>query len=98
MTYAFRADLWLHDGEAGWHFVTVPPELADEIGELTAGERRGFGSVKVRASIGATSWDTSLFPDTASRSFVLPVKQQVRRDEGLTVGDPVDVRLEIVVP
>ena len=31
MDYRFRAELWVHTGEAAWHFVTLPVEIADEI-------------------------------------------------------------------
>ena len=97
MDFRFRTELWLHSGEAAWYFVTVPPEVGEEIADVTAGERRGFGSVKVHATIGATTWSTSLFPDSASGSFVLPVKRQVRQVEDLEDGDQLDVSVAIVV-
>ena len=37
-----------------WHFVTLPPELADDVREVGAGARAGFGSVRVTATIGST--------------------------------------------
>ncbi len=96
MAYRFRAVLWMHTGEAAWHFVTLPPDVADEIADLTATTRAGFGSVRVTATIGATTWNTSIFPDKAAGSYVLPVKKQVRSLEGLHDGDPVEVTVEIV--
>lgn len=30
-SYSFRAEWWLYPGEAGWHFVTVPPDVADDL-------------------------------------------------------------------
>lgn len=98
MVFRFRSELWLHSGEAAWHFVTVPTEVGKEISETTVGERRGFGSVKVRATIGSTTWPTSLFPDSDSGSFVLPVKKEVRRAEDLEDGDQVDVSVALVLP
>jgi hypothetical protein len=94
--YRFRTELWLHQGDTGWHFVTLPHDHSDEIDALTLSTRRGFGSVRVSATIGATSWRTSIFPDTKAASYVLPVKQQVRSREGLTAGDHVEVQLELV--
>ena len=96
--YRFPASLWLHGGEAGWHFLTLPAEVADEIDERTAGARRGFGSVRVRVAIGDTTWATSIFPDAKSGSFVLPVKKAVRDAEGIGDGDRVEVTLEVVGP
>ena len=95
MRYRFRGELWIHTGEAAWYFITLPAEVADEIDELTAGTRRGFGSVRVTVTIGETNWGTSIFPDTAAASYLLPVKKQVRMSEDLQDGDAVDVTLEL---
>lgn len=88
----FTAELWLYPGEGGWHFVTLPPEVADEIDGKVA-ERAGFGSIPVEATIGAITWRTSLFPDKRAASFLLPVKKAVRDNERLEVGTAVEVRL-----
>jgi uncharacterized protein DUF1905 len=96
VTYRFRAVVWLHTGEAAWHFLTLPTDVADEIDLLTEDDRRGFGSVRVEATIGHATWRTSIFPDASSESFVLPVKKPVRTAEGIEDGDEVDVLLELV--
>ena len=90
----FEAELWLHDGEAGWHFVTLPTEVAEQV-RTEAGEPRGFGSVRVEVTVGGSTWRTSVFPDSRTGSFVLPVKAEVRRREDLLAGD--DVRVALVV-
>jgi hypothetical protein len=94
--YEFVADLWRSTGQAAWYFVTLPHDVADEIDEITAESRRGFGSVRVRATVGATTWDTSIFPDTKTQSYVLPIKQSVRSGEGLDDGLPIAVHLTLV--
>lgn len=94
--FRFRSELWLHPGDAAWHFVTLPFDVADEIEEISRPVQRGFGSVKVRVTIGATTWSTSLFPDSKARSYLLPVKKPVRTAEHLAVGDPIDVEVELV--
>jgi hypothetical protein len=86
----------VHIGENPWYFVTLPPDQSDEIDELTAATRRGFGSVRVRVTVGQTTWATSIFPDTKRQSYVLPIKKQVRLSEGLEVDQPVDVTLVLV--
>ncbi len=95
-SYAFDAQLWRHQGEGSWHFVTLPLDQADEIDQLTSPARHGFGSVKVLATIGATTWHTSLFPDVKRGSFVLPIKKQVRMLERLEAGEQTNVVVEIV--
>lgn len=94
-TYRFRAELWLYSGKAAWHFITLPHDVTDEIDELTAPTRRGFGSVRVTVTVGSTTWQTSIFPDTKAGSFVLPVKKPVRAAAQISAGDQVDVTLQL---
>jgi Domain of unknown function (DUF1905) len=94
----FQAPLWEHDGPGSWHFVTVPNDLADAVLEQVEGRGSAFGSVPVLATIGTTTWRTSLFPDRRARSYVLPVKKSVRTAEGLTAGDMTSVDLEVLPP
>jgi hypothetical protein len=91
----FAAELWEHHGEGAWVFLTVPEDVSEEI-RLQAGEPRGFGSVRVEVATGATTWRTSVFPDSARGCYVLPVKKAVRRAEGVEVGDRVTVRLRVL--
>lgn len=94
--YRFDAELWRTDGEVAWHFVTLPAGVSDDIDERTAGNRRGFGSVRVEVRLGAITWATSVFPDTKREAYVLPVKADVRRRAGIEAGDPVTLELEVV--
>jgi hypothetical protein len=95
-TYEFSAELWRYTGKAAWYFVTLPHDVADDIDEITGDTRRVFGSVRVEVTIGSSTWNTSIFPDTKSESFVLPVKRAVRVAQDLDDGTPVDVRLVLV--
>ncbi len=54
--------------------------------------------MRVRVTVGATTWATSIFPDTRAGAFLLPVKKDVRRREGLEDGATVAVTLELVDP
>ncbi|MDZ8276289.1 DUF1905 domain-containing protein [Microbacterium aquimaris] len=95
MNLEFDAELWRWDArdDSAWFFVSVPPELSGQIREIPR-PSRGFGSVKVRVEIGGSRWETSIFPDKASGSYVLPVKKAVRVAEGLDLGDTARVRLD----
>lgn len=94
--FEFTAPLWLHPGADAWHFLRVPPEISDDISDLSAGPRRGFGSVRVAVTVGGTSWRTSVFPDSRQGTYLLPVKKEVRKAERLTAGDAVRTRLELI--
>lgn len=94
MDLSFSATLWQWEGEGGWHFVTLPADVADEVREH-APPRRGFGSVRVTVVVGESRWQTSLFPETKSGSYVLPVKEQVRRANDLLAGDQVKATISL---
>jgi hypothetical protein len=91
----FEAELWSSESTESWVFVTLPPELSEDIRAIT-GEPRGFGSVRVEVTIGVTTWRTSVFPDSKSGCFVLPVKKAVRKAEDVEVGEPARVRLRVL--
>lgn len=87
MEFCFTSRLWLYAGKTSWVFVTLPVDVADGVRFLQAAEnrqRRGFGSVPVAVQIGQSKWKTSIFPDKASGSFLLPIKRSVRRAEDLS--------------
>ena len=95
-TRRFTAELWEHDGSAAWHFLSLPEDDADDIEARHGGDAAGFGSIKVEVTVGATTWRTSIFPDTKRGTYVLPVKKAVRQAEHLAAGDTVDVTLRVV--
>lgn len=94
-TFGFAAPLWRYPGADAWHFVSLPPEISTDITDITAGIRRGFGSVRVAVTVGSTSWRTSIFPDSKTGVYWLPVKQAVREAERLEVGDQVKAQLQL---
>lgn len=89
---SFTAELWVYTGPGAWHFLTLPTEAAEQI-KFFREKHYGFGTIRVRAVIENTEWQTSLFPDKASGSFLLPVKAGVRKKEGLLAGNQVEVVL-----
>ena len=82
--------------QGSWYFVRLPGEAAEDVRDLVTGPPTGFGSVPVEVRLGSSLWRTSVFPDKASGSFVLPVKKAVRTAEGLEDGDPVEVELRVL--
>jgi hypothetical protein len=90
----------IEEGYAPMGFLRIPAEAAEAIAahelerRLEMGKRRGFGSVKVTVSLGASRWQTSLFPNKDG-SWFLPIKAPVRRAEGIVEGDEIAVELEL---
>ncbi|WP_026616479.1 DUF1905 domain-containing protein [Ensifer aridi] len=91
--FEFDAELWLYPGKGGWHFVTLPQDIARQIRVTAEPKTRGWGSEPVIARTGKTQWTTSIFPDRASGSFLLPVKAEVRRLEKLAAGETIRIHL-----
>lgn len=94
--YQVKGELWLYPGEsANWHFVSVPKKESEAIVKAHPRKKAGFGSIRVSAKIGKTSWETSIFPDKRSGTYLLPVKAEVRRKEHLSKGDIIAFLVEI---
>ena len=92
------APIWLwSEGKGSWHFLTIPPDEAIEIRmeSSASGIRRGFGSVRVEATINGVAWRTSIFPQK-SGGYILPIKADVRRRASIAAGDGVTVSLELL--
>lgn len=85
---------WEARVDADWYFVAMPEDLSAEVAELQGPYRRGFGAVRVQATVGSSSWRTSIFPGGDGR-YVLPLKRAIRDAEGLREGRPVTATLEI---
>lgn len=95
MEFTFSGEVWIYSGDGAWYFATMPLDLADEIQARTAGIRRGFGSVRVKATIGDSTWTTSLFRESKSGSYILPLKKEIRSKEKIDEGDQVQVRFTL---
>lgn len=90
---------WTGGNSGSWHFLTIDGDAGEAL-SATALMRRmertigGFGSLKVTAQIGDTTFHTSLFP-SKTIGWLLPVKASVRKAEGIAEGDEVAVTLEV---
>jgi hypothetical protein len=96
MELQFTAPVWIYPGDAAWHFVTLTKRAAAEVHDVPIVQRRGFGSRRVEVTVGSSTWATSIFPDSSSGSFILPLKQQVRRAERIAAGDRIKVHLRLL--
>lgn len=94
--FSFSAAIWLYPGAAAWHFVSVPEGITKEIDFYYAHKKHGFGSLRVTVTIGETTWDTSIFPDKKTGTYLLPLKKSVRDKEHLSAGKKVTVAIKLV--
>lgn len=96
MQVEFEGDVFRWQSrEQDWYFVALPPDLSAEIREIPR-PRRGFGSVRVEARIGISTFRTSIFPDSTQGAYVLPLKRAVRHAEEIGDAGVVHVRLDVL--
>ncbi len=93
MDIEFTGNIWFWKGPAPFYFVTVPADLCRELKDLAALVTYGWGMIPVMVQIGKTEWKTSLFPKDGS--YIVPLKDSVRKAETLEEGNEVTVRLEV---
>jgi hypothetical protein len=90
----FRGEIWEWRGPAPYYFVTVPEAESELLAEVSPEVTYGWGMIPATVTIGASRWDTALWPKDGG--YVVPVKTWVRRAEDLDAGVVVD--LALVVP
>ena len=96
MEYSFSAVLWEWTSKTSWYFLSLPHAEADDIDARFGRNAPGFGSIRVEVVIGDTTWRTSIFPSSAQKTYVLPVKKAVRAAERLEPGSIAVVQLSVV--
>ncbi|MER5527016.1 DUF1905 domain-containing protein [Streptomyces sp. NPDC002677] len=93
MEFAFRGRVVEWRGPAPYYFVPVPEEESGEIREVAAMASYGWGVIPVRAAVGGGAFETSLFPRDGG--YLLPLKNAVRKPQGLGAGDEVGVEMRV---
>jgi hypothetical protein len=91
----FSGEMFHWRGPSPFHFIEVPDEQSAAIEAVSALVTYGWGAIPVKARIGQTDFRTSLFPK--GELYLVPVKDAVRKAEGLDLGDAVTVRLHLDV-
>ncbi|AJT42295.1 DUF1905 domain-containing protein [Psychromicrobium lacuslunae] len=93
MQFEFSGQVIHWRGPSPFHFVRLPDDQAEEIRSVSSAVTYGWGMIPVQATVGATSWKTSLFPKDGG--YLLPLRDFVRVNEDLEVGEAVDALIEI---
>ena len=94
-SYKLKSEVWLYPGMTAWHFISIPKKQGENIKKKFGANVKGWGSLPVLAKIGKTSWRTSIFPDKRSGSYLLPLKVEIRKKEGIFKGDIVDFSIKV---
>jgi hypothetical protein len=95
MELIFTASLWRWQGKGAWYFTTVPIEQSEILRELAPLIGKGWGSIPVVVTIESSSWKTSVFFDSKSKCYLLPIKAEIRKREKLVEASLVKIKLNV---
>jgi len=89
----FEAEVIVWRGPSPYFFAPVPAADADEIRRVAKAASYGWGVIPVEASPRGVVFTTSLFPRDGS--YLLPLKDTVRRKADVTAGDRIAVEMTV---
>ena len=90
--WQFETELIEWRGPAPFVFAPLPQEMSDDVSDAAQGLKY-WGQVPVSALIGATTFDTAMWPKDGR--FLLPIKVAVQRAEKIDIGDVVTTILRL---
>ncbi|QFG68107.1 DUF1905 domain-containing protein [Ornithinimicrobium pratense] len=90
---AFVAEVVEWRGPAPFYFVVAPPEESEWLTGIMRDVTYGWGMIPVMGRVGRTDFTTSLWPRKGT--WWVPLKDAVRRAEGIDLGDVIGVELSV---
>lgn len=93
LDFEFSGELWYWRGPSPYHFITVPEEACAGLRAVSAIVSYGWGMIPVNVRIGGSTFETSLFPKDGG--YIVPIKDAVRNEVAIALGDTVTVELAI---
>lgn len=79
---------------ASWYFVYLDDRTTTAV-RAARTKTVGFQYVPIEATVGKTTWRTTLFP-TKEGPYLLALKAKVRQAESIREGDTVAVELKLI--
>lgn len=93
--FKFSTTVWKNEGAGGWYFASCPKDISKKIRKLYQEDEEGWGRLKAQIKINKTSWNTSIWFDTKMDTYLIPIKADIRRKEGIADGS--GVAIEVVI-
>lgn len=91
--FQFSGKVWFWRGPAPFFFVSVPEAESEELKALMRSVTYGWGMIPAAVRVGETEWTTALWPKDGG--YIVPLKDRVRKAEGIVEGDVVTIGLTI---
>jgi len=96
MELEFTAEVIHWRGPAPFFYARIPQEAGAAISRVRKAVTYGWGVIPVEATINGVTFRTSLFPKDGT--YLLPLRDVVRRRIGVTVDDRVAVAMVVGRP
>jgi hypothetical protein len=87
-----KGKVWQYPGPGGWHFVNLNRRDSKRIRDFPLAKTVAWGYVRVKATIGKTTWDTTLFPGK-NGIYMIAIKAVVRKKENIRLDDMVQIKI-----
>lgn len=91
--FIIKGEIFEWRGPAPYFFVKVPIKDGEIIKKQAKVLSYGWGVIPVHGSVGKTEFSTALFPK--DRSYLIPIKDQLRKSENLDLGDRITIFLNL---
>ena len=91
--FEFDATVIYWRGPAPYFYAPIPPAHVDDIRRASKLVSYGWGVIPVEAAVAGIRFTTSLFPKDGG--YLLPLKDAVRKPNGITAGDRIRVGMTI---
>lgn len=95
VSFSFSSNLWQHSASGGWHFVSLPKNLATEIRSYFKWQEEGWGRMKATVFLESLTWKTSIWFDKKHDTYLLPIKSDVRKKLNLKINDELFLKILI---
>ena len=94
--FSFETEVIHWRGPSPYFYAPVPAEHVEELRSVARAVTYGWGMIPVATVVGGVAFTTSLFPK--DETYLLPLKDAVRRKAGVTAGDRIAVEMRIQPP
>lgn len=91
--FEFHSKIWQHNGQGGWHFVSLPQDLSKEVRDNLRSHEAGWGRLQATAKIANSTWETAIWYDTKKKTYLLPLKAAIRKQEMLKTGQVIEATI-----
>lgn len=93
MQFTFTATTIEWRGPAPFMFLPIPLEISAQIKTIAAELTYGWGVIPCTATIGNSTYSTSLFPKDGL--YLLPIKVAIQRAEQVNFGNEITAELSL---